>query len=252
MIGKTLFGYFFRRYLVITAQFLVGVLLISYLADFTEFSRRASTLPNYTIGLALLISALRVPQIIQTAIPFVILFSAMGTLMALNRKHELVIARSAGVSAWQFLAPLCLASFLIGVVTVTVFNPLAARALSQSELIDTEMHGVDASASNDDTIPWLRQQTDEGTTIIGASKTANRGQLLSDATFLRLGDDGRISERMDADTATLSGGAWHLKGVTEYRPGQDIAHADSAMVKSGLTPEFIEESSGGAGNDSLL
>ncbi|MGN6468970.1 MAG: LPS export ABC transporter permease LptG [Rhizobiaceae bacterium] len=241
MIGGTLFRYFFRRYIVITLQFFAGVLVISYLADFTEFSRRASTLPNYSIGLAMLISALRVPLIIQTAIPFIILFSAMATLMTLNRKHELVIARSAGVSAWQFLAPLCLASLLIGVLTVTVFNPLAAKALSQAEVIEAALQGVDPSASNDDTIPWLRQETDEGTTVIGAAKTANRGQLLSDATFLRLDDNGTITERIDAKTATLEKGHWQLEGVTEYRPGKEIVRKDATTVKSGLTPEFIEE-----------
>ena len=242
MIGRTLFWYFFRRYIVVTLQFFVGVLIISYLADFTEFSRRTSNVPGYSVSLAMLISALRVPLIIQTAIPFVVLFSAMGTLMSLNRKHELVIARSAGVSAWQFLAPLCLASLLVGALTVTIFNPLAAKALAQAETIDARMHGVDPTFSNDDIIPWLRQQTDEGTTIIGATKTANRGQTLSDATFLRLDQNGSISERIDAKTATLENGAWKLQDVTEYRPEKEIVHKETATVKSGLTPEFIEES----------
>ena len=96
-------------------QFFLGVSIISYLVDFTEFSRFKSTLPGYTIGGGLLVSALRIPLIAQTAIPFIILFSAIATLMALNRRYELVVARSAGVSAWQFLAPLCLASMLIGI-----------------------------------------------------------------------------------------------------------------------------------------
>ena len=50
MIGGTLFRYFFRRYMVITLQFFAGVLVISYLADFTEFSRRASTLPASAVS----------------------------------------------------------------------------------------------------------------------------------------------------------------------------------------------------------
>lgn len=242
MIGRTLFLYFLRRYLVTTAQFFAGVLVISYLADFTEFSRRASTLPNYTISTAMLVSALRVPLIIQTAIPFVILFSAMTCLMALNRKHELVIARSAGVSAWQFLAPLCFGSLLIGIVTVTIFNPAAARALSAAEVIEATFRGPARAAADDDRVPWLRQETDEGTTVIGAAKTANRGLLLSNATFLRLDGDGTISERLDAASARLEGGAWHLSDVTRYRHGSDRDHLETATVKSGLRPEFIEES----------
>ena len=141
MIGHTLFLYFFRRYVATFVQFFLGVSVISYLVDFTEFSRFKSTLPGYTIGGGLLVSALRIPLITQTAIPFIILFSAIATLMALNRRYELVVARSAGVSAWQFLAPLCLASMLIGILVVTVFNPLGARALSWSQQLEASFSG---------------------------------------------------------------------------------------------------------------
>ena len=127
MIGHTLFLYFFRRYVATFVQFFLGVCVISYLVDFTEFSRFKSTLPGYTIGGGLLVSALRIPLIAQTAIPFIILFSAIATLMALNRRYELVVARSAGVSAWQFLAPLCLASLLIGIARRHRLQPARAR-----------------------------------------------------------------------------------------------------------------------------
>lgn len=241
MIGRTLFTYFFRRYLLMTAQFFVGVIVISFLVDFTEFSRRVGSLPNYTIASGLLVSALRIPLIVQTAIPFVILFSAMATLMALNRKYELVVARSAGVSAWQFLMPLCCASFLIGVVTITIFNTAAARALSYSETIEASFSGNASGDFNTQRLPWLRQQTDEGATIIGAKKTARRGLLLSEATFIRFNDSGAISERLDARVATLGDGAWNLTDVTRLdAKGARSAVADM-QIKSGLKPEFVEE-----------
>ena len=50
MIGHTLFLYFFRRYVATFVQFFLGVSVISYLVDFTEFSRFKSTLPGYTLG----------------------------------------------------------------------------------------------------------------------------------------------------------------------------------------------------------
>src|SRR6188474_3929217 len=88
VIGFTLFSYLFRRYAVTFVQYFLGICVISYLVDFTEFSRFKSTLPGYTIGAGLLVSALRIPLIAQTAIPFIILFSAIATLMALNRRYE--------------------------------------------------------------------------------------------------------------------------------------------------------------------
>lgn len=241
MIGRTLFTYFFRRYLLIIVQFFVGVVVIAFLIDFTEFSRRSSGLPNFTVASGLLVTALRLPQIVQTAIPFVILFSAMVTLMTLNRKYELVIARSAGISAWQFLAPLCLASFLIGIATITIFNTAAARALSYAEVLEASFRSSPSTTYNSQRLPWLRQRTDEGVTIIGAKKTAERGLLLSDATFIRFAPDGGISERLDARQATLVRGAWALTDVVRLDAEGTRSNVATMSVKSGLRPEFVEE-----------
>ena len=178
MIGFTLFSYLFRRYAVTFVQYFLGICVISYLVDFTEFSRFKSTLPGYTIGAGLLVSALRIPLIAQTAIPFIILFSAIATLMALNRRYELVVARSAGVSAWQFLAPLCLASLIIGILAVTVFNPLGARALSWAQQLEASF-SAESQSNFDARIPWLRQRDADGVTIIGAKSTARHGLQLN-------------------------------------------------------------------------
>ena len=241
MIGRTLFGYFFRRYLLIVLQFFVAVVIIAFLIDFTEFSRRAASLPNFTLTAGLLVTALRIPQIVQMSIPFVILFSAMVTLMTLNRRYELVIARSAGISAWQFLAPLCLASFLIGVVMITAFNTAAARALSYAEVVESSFSGKASGTFAMQRLPWLRQRTDEGVTIIGAKRTAARGLRLVDATFIRFGKDGGIVERLDARTAVLGKGAWKLTDVTRFGSGGARTTQPTATVKSGLRPEFVEE-----------
>ena len=76
--------------------------------------------------MGLTISAMRVPFIIQVALPFMMLFATMATLMTLNRKYELVVARSVGISAWQFLLPTWAAAFVIGVLAVLLLQPAAA------------------------------------------------------------------------------------------------------------------------------
>jgi lipopolysaccharide export system permease protein len=237
MIGRTLFGYFFWRYLVTVFQFFIGVALISYLADFTEFSRRMANRPDYSLSIGLWASALRVPLIIQTAVPFVILFAGMAALMSLNRRQELVVARAAGVSAWQFLAPLCTASFLIGIFIVTVFNPIASAALSKAQEIEASL-GASRSSNN---IPWLRQQTEEGVTIIGAAATAQRGLLLSNATFLRLNPNGGIAERIDAEEARLEPGSWALTNATRHRRGERRVAVEQMSISTNLEPAFVEE-----------
>ena len=48
--------------------------------------------------------------------PFAVLFGSMAALLQLSRKLELVVARAAGVSAWQFLQPGVLVAAAVGAV----------------------------------------------------------------------------------------------------------------------------------------
>ena len=47
--------------------------------------------------------------------PFSVLVGAMSCYLNLSRRLELVIARAAGVSAWQFIAPAIVIALLIGI-----------------------------------------------------------------------------------------------------------------------------------------
>ena len=139
LVPGTLWRYFFRRYLKTFAGYFVAVVLIILLVDFNETAGRFSASPGYTIGIGFYISLLRVPLVVQTAIPFIALLASIATLMQLNRKYELVVARASGVSAWQFLAPLLAANLLLGVATIFLLNPLAtgSTALVESVMLDT-------------------------------------------------------------------------------------------------------------------
>jgi lipopolysaccharide export system permease protein len=239
MIGRTLFAYLFRRYVATFIQYFVGVCIIAYLVDFTELSRMKSDSEAYTIGTGLLISALHIPLIAQLAIPFVILLSAMATLMMLNRRYELVIARSAGVSAWQFLGPLCLASLLIGVVAVAVANPIAARSLAWAQELELKLKG---NASDFDTrVPWIRQRDRDGVTVVGAAMTARRGLELSKPVFIRIAASGDITARIDGERAMLEPGKWVIETATITRPGQTPERHGRLEVPTMLTPDVVEE-----------
>ena len=185
-------------------------------------------------------SALRVPMIMQQVVPFVGLFAAMATLVSLNRKYELVIARAAGVSAWQFLLPACVGALLFGVLTVSLLNPLAAYGFSRAEAMETALR---AGRSNEVTAfdaPWIRQRTAEGDTIIGARAVLNQGLELSDAIFFRFDDGGDIVERLDAKRALLEKGHWELFDV-EQLAGSSQRRLDRIEVKTNLRPEFVQE-----------
>jgi len=246
MIGSTLARYFFRCYARITLYFLLGIFSLSLLMDFTENAGRLASLPGYTPLGALMLSCLRIPFIMQQLFPFVALFSAMATLISLNRRLELVVARSIGISAWQFLLPICFGAFLFGVIAVAAVNPLAAWSSAKAQDIAAGWRGDNgqlgaASATDNNRVPWLTQKTDEGTTTIGAKMVTERGRVLIDATFVRFNEDKTIHDWINVSSAKLENGYWQLSKGALYRSGVSPLEVDGMRIKTQLRPEFIEE-----------
>ena len=240
-MGWTLNRYFFLRYATITTWYFLGVYALITLIDFTEFSSRTIGVPGFTVGLAFTVSALRVPTIMLQAVPFVALIAAIATLVSLNRKYELVIARSAGISAWQFLLPFCVGALLLGLLTVGVLNPLAAHAISRSESLENEFRSGKSNTVSAFSAPWLRQKTADSDTIIGARAVLQQGLELADVTFFSLDGEGNIVERRDAARAYLRDGYWELHDVGRIRDGNQLPRLETDRIATNLRPEFVQE-----------
>lgn len=241
-MGWTLNRYFFFRYVVITLWFFLGIAALVFIVDFTELSSRTSDIPGFSAGMALTVSAMRVPMVMQQTVPFIALFAAMATLVSLNRKYELVVARSVGVSAWQFLKPACFGALLLGLLTVGVMNPIAAAGYSKAESIEASYRSGNSNAVSAPAAPWIRQSTpEEGDTIIGARAVLDQGLELVDAVFFRIDNAGNIVERLDARRAYLRDGHWELAGVARMTEGSRPEAIESLEIKTNLRPEFVQE-----------
>jgi lipopolysaccharide export system permease protein len=241
MIGRTLGFYIFRRYLAAVAAFLTGLGTLIFVVDFTQLNERAGDLPQFTLGTGVMLSAMRVPMVLIQVVPFVALFASMAMLIQLNRKYELVVARSVGLSAWQFLLPACLAALLFGSLTVVVMNPLAAWGFARADAIE-----VDWKTSKVRTVtalkdPWLRQTTSEGDSVIGAKNVLNDGTELANPVFLRFAEDGAIESRIDAERAVLSSKEWLLSNAIITRPGSTPETHPIYSVPTNFTAELVQE-----------
>lgn len=241
MTGFTLGRYFFMRYIALTFWFFIGSAAIIFIVSFTEISGQIGGLVENSTRMALMIAILQTPMIMQQAVPFIGLVSGIVALVALNRKYELVVVRAAGISAWQFLVPICLGAFTFGVVALLVLNPLASIGLERAQALEVEAHAGNNVPDTQPNAPWIKQRTDEGETIIGAQSTANQGQEIIGATFLRIGEDRQISERLDAERALLRNGYWELFNVKRFRDGSSADSLDTARIATNLLPEYVME-----------
>ena len=155
-MGRTLQLYFFSQAVRMFAIFLLVVSALAYLIDFVEFSNRTSGLPDYSVGAALFLSIFRLPHILEIALPFMVLFATLTMLMMLNRKYELVVARSAGVSAWQFLFPVLAAAFAIGVFGIVVLNPASSAGYAYAMSVEGEWRAQPSRSVLSQPRPWMR------------------------------------------------------------------------------------------------
>ncbi|WP_163360660.1 LptF/LptG family permease, partial [Klebsiella aerogenes] len=73
---------------------------------------------------------------------------SMAALLQLSRKLELVVARAAGISAWQFLQPGVFVALAVGLVTVGVYNPLSAALKQRSTEIEAKIFAKATKASS--------------------------------------------------------------------------------------------------------
>ena len=124
MITGTLGRYFAKRFLETIFAVFAGVFVLIFSVDLVETLRRFGDERGASAALLAWDSLLHTPIIAEQALPFAVLFGAMTSFLNLSRKLELVVARAAGVSAWQFITPPLVVVVTIGIAMVTLFNPI--------------------------------------------------------------------------------------------------------------------------------
>src|SRR3954462_12697381 len=139
ILGGTLVRYFGLRFLSAVLLVFLGIFILVALLDYIEMMRRSSDIPNVSALLVAKTSLYRVPQVTERVMPFCVLIGAMSCYLNLSRRLELVIARSAGMSAWQFIAPAVLIAMLIGVAGTAVYNPVSAVMREESARLEAEL-----------------------------------------------------------------------------------------------------------------
>ncbi len=244
MIAGTLSRYFGFRFLKSVVGTFFGVVALAAMIDYVELLRRSSDWPHATALILAEVSAFRVPQLSERIMPFAVLVGAMSCYLALSRRLELVVARAAGVSAWQFVAPSLVAAFLFGVVATTLYNPVAAVLHERSKRLESEMMGeLPASAAQEGTGGfWVRQRSADGAAIINAKSSREQGSRLGSVSVFTFDTAGRFLERIEAKSATLEQGYWRFDDARLYASGNPPVTQDTYRLATNLTLEQVRES----------
>jgi len=248
-IAVTLSIYISRQFTIATVGMILALSGLVSMFDFIELLRRSASWPDATFGLVSEIAALRLPYIAMEILPFAILLGGILCFWRLTRSSELIVARAAGISAWEFLAAPTLCALLLGVIATAAISPVSSVMLARAEALDNAYlkNGGGPLALNGGEL-WLRQAdralTPQGVAIIHAHGVELHGRQLRarDLSVFRLDGGDRLITRIEAARATLERGNWLLENARSIRPDQLPEPPHPVSLPTDLTVGRVQDS----------
>jgi len=243
MMNNTLGRYFAGRFVISALGAFASIFVLLVLVDYIEMVRKTSGLASASAITVAETSLFRVPQLLEKMMPFCILIGAMTCYLALSRRLELVVARAAGVSAWQFIAPALASAIVLGILATAAYNPMSADLRERSKRMEAELFGSAPGGGIQDASGfWINQVNSDGQVIINAARSEQQGARLTGLTLFRFDNDFQFKERIEAREATLEDGYWLFNSARRYSLDGPPIDQDSLRLATSLTPAQVRNS----------
>lgn len=234
----TLFRYIAIRTILCVGGFMMIFTSLIVLIDLIENLRFAGKIQDAGLGLAAMLTFMRTPGLALILTPFVFLFGAIFMFNELNRRSEISVMRSAGLSVWRLIGPAAVIAVLSGFLFVTIIDPVSANLFAAADSLKAERKNQQNNILRvlSDGI-WLRQRDDDTHLIINARNFDEAADALQDVTVFRFDRQSRFLERIDAKSAKLSGATMELhdarlKGVSDRDGTQTPVYAIDTVLTS--------------------
>ncbi|NWH09053.1 MAG: LPS export ABC transporter permease LptG [Alphaproteobacteria bacterium] len=230
--------------LLLGAAFVFGaVATLTFMIDLVEMMREAAGKEEVGFFGAMTMSLMKLPSLTEKTLPFAMLFGAIFTFTRMSRSSELVVIRGSGLSVWQFLAPGLGLALLVGIVSITLYNPLAALMASSYEQMEARyLSGRPSLLAVSSSGLWLRQADSDGQSVIHAVKVAGQGLQLNGVIIFLFDGKGSFTGRIDAQSASLQNGYWLLQKAWQTVLDHKPAYHEQFRLPTTLTDAEIQES----------
>lgn len=238
----TLFRYIVERTAVAVAALFAALAAMVLLVDLLENLRYAGKVSR-DFAFATELTLLRTPSMAQAMLPFVFLFGALWTFAQLNRRSELAVMRSAGLSIWRLIGPAAFLAAVTGFIAIVFIDPMSSRMVNFAEQMKLESRGQQSSLVRvfGDGI-WLRQRDANELLLINAGEFDAATGALHRVVIWRLSAAGAFEERIDAPEATLSGRTIELREARMKAAGDKFAQRTPLYsVPTRLTLDDLRE-----------
>jgi lipopolysaccharide export system permease protein len=238
-----LFRYLARSYLAyfgIGFSILVSALLISNIFD--TLNRFRST--SFSASLFLQLISCKLPYLSLEILPLLCFISTLFFLRSIVKSGEFISILNSGVSIWTVLLPMTLSSFCIGIIAITIFNPVSSTLLNNYEKIaaalEKKPHNI--AISN---FGVMVAENYHGDRRIFTAKTIDiETNKISSLTILFTDQNNNFISRVDAEYAILE------RGILTLHKAQSLTNKSVEMrmptnlsmshfTQNALAPEYI-------------
>ncbi|MBA3942452.1 MAG: LPS export ABC transporter permease LptG, partial [Sphingopyxis sp.] len=233
--SRTMALYVGRLFLLRTFAILFALVLILQTLDLLGESGKILAVAGNGDAEVWRYVGLRVPQIIETFLPFSVLLGTILTLATLNQNSEVIAMKAAGMSAHQVLAPLFLAAFLVAGISFAFNERIVARsnaALGAWQKVQYAQIPKDTGVRSN---IWVRAGDD----------LINAGTVETGGPVVKLGNvriyertSGVLSSILSADSARAVDGGWELTGAKRFfRRSGTSSNLGTIVAAKGVAPD---------------
>ena len=246
MKPTSILGKYLTKQLILNFIGVLFVILgIIFLFEIVERLRRISGNPDFGLIFALQLAIARLPKTAEQVFPFVMMIAAMITFWRLSKSSEFIVMRAAGLSIWGFLTPVCIATFIVGIINITVINPLSANLYGLFETLERRMDTKNMQAlSFSDRGLWIRESLGDNSVMVLNAKSLhpeNDKLLLRGISILELDKKTQPIRRIEAFAGVLKDGFFDLRDVKILIGGKPTEFKNKLPYPTDLDMKKIEE-----------
>ncbi len=222
-------------------SFVLGIILALF--NIVELVRRSYNKTNIGFKQIILMSFYQLPDLLSQLLPFIVLFATMLLLWHMNRRSELLVARSLGFSIWSILWPVWVAILGFSILNFAVFNPISAEfstrfSQMEKDLLTQRSNLFMVSGSG----LWLKQEEDMIYSLVRVSRLDSNKKDLQGVTVYSFDWNSHFVNRLDAEQVTVTPKGWLLKNALLSMANKAPEQLGDLLWKTDLTLYKIQES----------
>ena len=207
--------YLGQQFLIWIGGAFIFTTFVSLIFDMSEVAQTNSNKEAFHFFNILLISLMRLPNLLNEILPFIFLFGTIGFFTKMRNSNELIIARASGISVWQFLMPGLLVTLLVGCFFMMLWQPISSYLYMQSEQYkESKFYEKSNKLSISKNGLWLKENTKDGYYILHAENVSETDPIqIGNPVIMRFDSQNQLVSRITAQSGILGFQNWHLKNV---------------------------------------